>query len=78
MRLEREAALQNLQLQIAVISGIRTGKVFSLAQGDSVIGRDEAADLHIADEFVRCGTPLKPSSCHKRFYVNVWTGYGES
>jgi hypothetical protein len=22
----------------------------------------------------RIGTPEKPSSCHKRFYVNVWTG----
>jgi two-component system response regulator HydG len=52
MRLEREAALQNVQPQIAVISGIRTGEVFSLAPGDSVIGRDEAADLRIADEFV--------------------------
>jgi len=42
MRLEWEAALQDVQLQIAVISGIRTGKVFSLAPGDSVIGRDES------------------------------------
>jgi Nif-specific regulatory protein len=41
-----------MQPQIAVISGNRSGGVFSLAQGDFVIGRDEAADLQIADEFV--------------------------
>ena len=52
MRLERKGALHNVQLQIAVISGIRTGKVFSLTPGDFVIGRDEAADLHLADEYV--------------------------
>src|SRR6266853_58540 len=33
-----------VQPQIAVISGIRSGGVFSLAPGDFVIGRSEAAD----------------------------------
>ena len=44
MRLEREGFVQ---LQIAVISGVETGKVLPLAPGDFVIGRDDAADLQI-------------------------------
>jgi hypothetical protein len=49
MRLEREGFVQ---LQIAVISGVGTGKALALAPGDFVIGRDDAADLQIPDEFV--------------------------
>jgi hypothetical protein len=49
MRLEREGFVQ---LQIAVISGVGTGKALTLAPGNFVIGRDDAADLQIADEFV--------------------------
>jgi len=41
-----------VQLQIAVISGVGTGKVLPLAPGDFVIGRDDAADLQIPDEFL--------------------------
>jgi transcriptional regulator with PAS, ATPase and Fis domain len=35
--------------RIAVISGIRLGGVYSLAEGEFVIGRDDGADLPIAD-----------------------------
>src|SRR4026209_2713440 len=38
-----------MQPRIAVISGIRLGGVFSLSEGEFVIGRDEAADLRIPD-----------------------------
>jgi hypothetical protein len=37
-----------VRLQIAVRSGNRSGRVFSQAQLDTVIGQDGAADLHIA------------------------------
>jgi hypothetical protein len=36
-----------VQLQIAVILGVGTGKVLSLAPGDIVIGSDDAANLQI-------------------------------
>ena len=41
-----------MQLQIAVILDVGTGKVVSLAPGDIVMGWDDAANLQIPDEFV--------------------------
>jgi Nif-specific regulatory protein len=41
-----------MQPRIAVISGPRLGGVFPLSPGDFLIGRDSAANLHLADEFV--------------------------
>src|SRR5687767_2763807 len=36
--------------RIAIVSGSRAGEVFPLSRGEFVIGRDEAADLSIADQ----------------------------
>ena len=41
-----------MQPRIAVISGVRLGGVFSLSEGEFVIGRHEASDLPIADETI--------------------------
>jgi hypothetical protein len=63
MTLAWGALVSNVQLQLAVISGAGTGKVFPLASGEFVIGRDNAADLHIPDEFVslrHCMVPVAP------------------
>jgi transcriptional regulator with GAF, ATPase, and Fis domain len=49
-----------------VISGIRSGTVLPLTPGDFIIGRDEAADLHIPDDYVslrHCIVSVGPDRC---------------
>jgi transcriptional regulator with GAF, ATPase, and Fis domain len=55
-----------MKTQLAVISGIRSGTVFPLAPGEFVIGRDEAAHLHLPDEYValrHCIVTVGPDRC---------------
>ena len=71
------ALVFNLLLQLVVISGAGTGKLFPLALGEFVIDHDDAADLHIPDDFVslrRQGHQSAPCYIERnRTTMGVWT-----
>ena len=56
-----------MQPRIAVIAGIRMGGMFSLPEGEFVIGRGEGADLSVADASIsnrHCVVVVENGRCH--------------